>query len=71
MSTYYSQYNLHTWAHGDSAIRTSRGGFIVNGRSDCTLNPGGVRVGSGEYYRYISFRIHDNLDSYQRAYIHI
>ena len=38
------------WTHGDRAERTSRGSFIISGRSDATLNPGGIRIGTGEIY---------------------
>jgi acetoacetyl-CoA synthetase len=39
------------WAHGDWCTLTERGGMIIHGRSDATLNPGGVRIGSAELYR--------------------
>jgi acetoacetyl-CoA synthetase len=42
-----------TWAHGDYAERTNRGTFIIYGRSDAVLNPGGVRIGTAEIYRYV------------------
>lgn len=41
------------WAHGDFAELTSHGGFIIHGRSDATLNPGGVRIGTAEIYRQV------------------
>ncbi len=41
------------WAHGDFAERTASGGFIIHGRSDATLNPGGVRIGTAELYRAV------------------
>jgi len=41
------------WAHGDYAERTASGGFIIHGRSDATLNPGGVRIGTAELYRAV------------------
>jgi acetoacetyl-CoA synthetase len=41
------------WTHGDYASRTSRGGFVVHGRSDATLNVGGVRIGTAEIYRVV------------------
>lgn len=41
------------WAHGDFASRTSRGGYVIHGRSDTTLNPGGVRIGTAEIYRQV------------------
>jgi acetoacetyl-CoA synthetase len=39
------------WAHGDFAEQTARGGFLIHGRSDAVLNPGGVRIGTAEIYR--------------------
>jgi len=41
------------WAHGDFAETTNHRGFIIHGRSDTTLNPGGVRIGSAEIYRQV------------------
>jgi acetoacetyl-CoA synthetase len=41
------------WAHGDFAEETLEGGFIIYGRSDATLNPGGVRIGTAEIYRQV------------------
>ena len=41
------------WAHGDFAEITERDGMIVHGRSDATLNPGGVRIGTAEIYRQV------------------
>lgn len=41
------------WTHGDLAERCASGGFIIHGRSDNTLNPGGVRIGSAEIYRQL------------------
>ena len=41
------------WCHGDFAERTARDGFIIYGRSDATLNPGGVRIGTAEIYRQV------------------
>jgi acetoacetyl-CoA synthetase len=49
-SAYYDQYP-GIWAHGDFIQVTSRGGIIMFGRSDTTLNPGGVRIGTAEIYR--------------------
>jgi acetoacetyl-CoA synthetase len=39
------------WRHGDYIMITDRGGVIMYGRSDATLNPGGVRIGTAEIYR--------------------
>jgi acetoacetyl-CoA synthetase len=41
---------LNTWHHGDYAEIKKSGGFIIHGRSDTTLNPGGVRLGTSEIY---------------------
>jgi len=41
------------WSHGDYARLTPRGGLIIYGRSDATLNPGGVRIGTAEIYRQV------------------
>ncbi|MDO9244306.1 MAG: acetoacetate--CoA ligase, partial [Rhodocyclaceae bacterium] len=41
------------WCHGDFAEKTPHGGFIIHGRSDATLNPGGVRIGTAEIYRQV------------------
>ena len=41
------------WVHGDWIVRTVHGGFIILGRSDATLNPGGVRIGTAEIYRQV------------------
>jgi acetoacetyl-CoA synthetase len=50
------------WAHGDFAEHTGNGGFIIHGRSDATLNPGGVRIGTAEIYRQVEL-IDDVVDS--------
>ena len=41
------------WSHGDFASWTSHGGMVIHGRSDTTLNPGGVRIGTAEIYRVV------------------
>ncbi len=41
------------WCHGDFCEITERGGLIIYGRSDATLNPGGVRIGTAEIYRQV------------------
>ena len=41
------------WHHGDYAMLTKKGGLIIFGRSDATLNPGGVRLGSSEIYQQL------------------
>jgi acetoacetyl-CoA synthetase len=41
------------WAHGDFASWTEHGGMVIHGRSDATLNAGGVRIGTAEIYRQV------------------
>jgi acetoacetyl-CoA synthetase len=41
------------WHHGDFAEWTEHGGMIIHGRSDATLNPGGVRIGTAEIYAQV------------------
>ena len=48
-SAYFEKYK-NVWHHGDFAKITNNGGFIIFGRSDTTLNPGGVRLGTAEIY---------------------
>ncbi len=50
------------WAHGDFASWTEHGGMVIHGRSDTTLNPGGVRIGTAEIYRQVE-QIPDVLES--------
>jgi acetoacetyl-CoA synthetase len=51
-SAYFLQ-NPGVWTHGDYAMTTSHGGFVILGRSDATLNAGGVRIGTAEIYRIV------------------
>ena len=51
-NAYYSRFE-GIWAHGDHASFTPSGGVIIHGRSDATLNPGGVRIGTAEIYRQV------------------
>ena len=41
------------WCHGDFVEWTAHGGLVIYGRSDATLNPGGVRIGTAEIYRQV------------------
>ena len=43
----------NVWCHGDFCEITAHGGLIIHGRSDATLNPGGVRIGTAEIYRQV------------------
>jgi len=49
---YFSRYP-GIWAHGDFIEKRDSGGYIIHGRSDTTLNPGGVRIGTAEIYRLV------------------
>ncbi len=48
-SAYFEKFT-NIWSHGDYVQKTKNGGYIIFGRSDATLNPGGVRIGTGEIY---------------------
>jgi acetoacetyl-CoA synthetase len=52
VAAYYEQHP-GVWAHGDYASWTEHGGMVIHGRSDATLNPGGVRIGTAEIYRVV------------------
>jgi len=41
------------WCHGDWCLETESGGFVIHGRSDAVLNPGGVRIGTAEIYSQV------------------
>ena len=49
----YFNYFKNVWRHGDWAEITEKGSMIIYGRSDATLNPGGVRIGTAEIYRHV------------------
>jgi acetoacetyl-CoA synthetase len=51
-SAYYERFPGR-WHQGDRTTRTADGGFVIHGRSDATLNPGGVRIGTAEIYRTV------------------
>jgi acetoacetyl-CoA synthetase len=52
----------NVWSHGDYVEITARNGVIIYGRSDATLNPGGVRIGTAEIYRQVE-QVPDVLES--------
>ncbi len=52
------------WAHGDYGEVTPHGGFVIHGRSDAVLNPGGVRIGTAEIYRQV-----EALDEIQESVV--
>jgi len=49
---YFNRYD-NVWCHGDFAEWTATGGMVIHGRSDATLNPGGVRIGTAEIYNQV------------------
>ena len=49
---YFAKFE-NIWHHGDFIERTSNNGFVMRGRSDTTLNPGGVRIGTSEIYQQV------------------
>jgi acetoacetyl-CoA synthetase len=51
-AAYFSQFP-GIWRHGDYATQTANGGFVIHGRSDATLNPQGVRIGTADIYRIV------------------
>jgi acetoacetyl-CoA synthetase len=62
-TAYFSRFP-NVWHHGDFAEWTGHGGMIIHGRSDATLNPGGVRIGTAEIYRQV-----EQLDEVQEAIV--
>ncbi len=51
-NAYFNKYK-NVWTHGDYISVSSSGGIEIHGRSDATLNPGGVRIGTSEIYKVI------------------
>jgi len=51
-NAYFKKFK-NVWHHGDYAERKKNGGYIIYGRSDATLNPGGVRLGTAEIYSVV------------------
>ena len=51
---YFQHFDQEVWRHGDFVEFTADGGLVVYGRSDATLNPGGVRIGTAEIYRQVA-----------------
>jgi len=51
-AAYFDRFE-NVWCHGDFAEWTAHGGLIIHGRSDATLNPGGVRIGTAEIYNQV------------------
>ncbi|MET0575046.1 MAG: acetoacetate--CoA ligase [Mesorhizobium sp.] len=51
-AAYFDRFD-NVWCHGDFAEWTAHGGIVIHGRSDATLNPGGVRIGTAEIYNQV------------------
>jgi acetoacetyl-CoA synthetase len=51
-AAYFDRFD-NIWCHGDFAEWTEHGGIVIHGRSDATLNPGGVRIGTAEIYNQV------------------
>jgi len=51
-AAYFERFD-NIWCHGDFAEWTEHGGLVIHGRSDATLNPGGVRIGTAEIYNQV------------------
>lgn len=60
-NAYYARFS-NVWHHGDFCEWTKHNGMIIHGRSDSTLNPGGVRIGTAEIYRQI-----ENIEEIQEG----
>ena len=60
-NAYFARFD-NIWCHGDFAEITTHGGLIIHGRSDATLNPGGVRIGTAEIYAQVE-RIPEVLEA--------
>ena len=56
----------NVWCHGDFVAWTEHGGMVIYGRSDATLNPGGVRIGTAEIYRQVE--AFDEVEEAHRRY---
>ena len=54
----------NVWRHGDYILINDRGGVVIYGRSDATLNPGGVRIGTAEIYRQV-----ENIEGIQDSVV--
>ena len=60
-NAYFSQH-ANVWCQGDYIEQRAGGGYVIHGRSDTTLNPGGVRIGTAEIYRQV-----ETIESVQEA----
>ena len=62
-AAYFETYP-NVWHHGDFIELTEHGGIVIYGRSDATLNPGGVRIGTAEIYRQV-----ERMDEVEEAIV--
>ena len=62
-AAYFEKYP-NVWCHGDYVELTEHDGIVIYGRSDATLNPGGVRIGTAEIYRQV-----EQIDEVQEAIV--
>jgi acetoacetyl-CoA synthetase len=62
-AAYFETYP-NIWHHGDFIELTEHGGVVIYGRSDATLNPGGVRIGTAEIYRQV-----ERMDEVEEAIV--
>jgi acetoacetyl-CoA synthetase len=62
-NAYFSKFD-NVWCHGDYVLLTETGGMVFYGRSDATLNPCGVRIGTAEIYRQL-----ENIDSIEGSVV--
>ena len=62
-AAYFETYP-NVWHHGDFIELTEHGGIVIHGRSDATLNPGGVRIGTAEIYRQV-----ERMDEVEEAIV--
>ncbi len=60
-AAYFDRFD-NVWCHGDFAEWTVHGGLVIHGRSDATLNPGGVRIGTAEIYNQVE-RLEEVVES--------
>ena len=60
-AAYFERFD-NIWCHGDWIEPTPPGGILFYGRSDATLNPGGVRIGTAEIYRQVE-KLHEVVES--------
>ena len=68
-SAYFSKFK-NIWYHGDYAKKKKAGTYIIYGRSDATLNPGGARLGTAEIYSVVD-KFKEVKESIAVSYTHL